>query len=257
MSFEGKVVIITGASSGIGAEAAIHFATVQKASVVIVARNADKLQEVADKCMVNGAVKALIIVADVTKDARIIIDKTIAHFGQLDVLVNNAGIGGSGMMEDVTSMDQYDSIMDTNTRSVYYLSVLAIPHLLKTQGNIVNVSSVAGLRSFPNVAAYCMSKGALDQLTRCLSLELGTRGVRVNSVNPGLIVTNFHYSAGMDDAAYQQFLECNRSTHALGRVGSTDEVTGAIVFLANNSVASFITGAFLSVDGGKANICPR
>ena len=104
--------------------------------------------------------------------------------GSLDILVNNAGILEMGTIEN-SSLEQYDKIMNTNVRAIYQLTMLAVPHLIKTQGCIVNVSSVNGLRSFPGVLAYNISKSALDQLTRCVALELAPKKVRVNSVNPG------------------------------------------------------------------------
>ena len=110
--------------------------------------------------------------------------ETVDKMGSLDILVNNAGILEMGTIEN-SSLEQYDKIMNTNVRAIYQLTMLAVPHLIKTQGCIVNVSSVNGLRSFPGVLAYNISKSALDQLTRCVALELAPKKVRVNSVNPG------------------------------------------------------------------------
>lgn len=252
MEFENKVVLITGASSGIGAETAVHFAKLG-ASLALVARSADNLTAVAERCV--GIVKPLIIVADVGKDTEQIVKQTIEHFGKLDVLVNNAGKGAMGSIE-TTSLAQYDEIMDLNVRSVYHLTMLAVPHLLKTKGNIVNVSSVAGLRSFPNFLSYCVSKSALDQFTKCVALELGTRGVRVNSVNPAVISSNFHYNIGMTEEAYKTYLEGAKLTHAMGRIGQPNEVAEGIAYLASDR-ASFVTGTLLAIDGGKASMCPR
>ncbi len=103
------------------------------------------------------------------------------------------------------------------------LTQACLPHLIAHKGNIVNVSSVTGTRSFPGVLSYCMSKAALDQFTKCVALELADKGVRVNSVNPGVIVTNLHRTSGQDEETYRKFLEHSRTTHALGRVGTADE----------------------------------
>ncbi len=253
MSFNGKVILITGASSGIGAGTAEHFAKLG-ASLALVGRNANNLSEVIKKCgEINQSI--LPIVADVNTDAKRIIDETIAHFGRLDVLVNNAGVGAKSSIES-TSMEPYDYIMTTNLRSVYELTTYAVPHLITTKGNIVNVSSTAGLRPFPIILTYCMSKAALDQFTKCVSLELAPKGVRVNSVNPAVIKTNFHKNMGFDKAEYDLYLENCKKSHALGRVGEVSEVAEAIAFLAGDS-ASFITGILLPVDGGKSNMCPR
>uniref|UniRef100_A0A1Q3FKC4 Ketoreductase domain-containing protein n=1 Tax=Culex tarsalis TaxID=7177 RepID=A0A1Q3FKC4_CULTA len=256
MDFNGKVVIITGASSGIGAGTAKYLAKLG-ASLVLTGRNEESLQKTGQECEAVGKVKPLLVVADVCseEDNARVIGETVKKFGKLDVLVNNAGKGVGGSIES-TSMSQYDDIMNTNLRGVFHLTQLAVPYLIESKGNIVNVSSVAGTRSFPNVLAYCISKAALDQFTRCVTLELAPKGVRVNSVNPAVIVTEFHKRLGMDDSSYQAYLKRSEETHALGRVGTTAEVAAAIAFLAADT-ASFITGTNLCVDGGKNVMCPR
>ncbi|XP_034250742.1 3-oxoacyl-[acyl-carrier-protein] reductase FabG-like [Thrips palmi] len=259
MSFVGKVVLITGASSGIGAATAVHLARLG-ASLALTGRNGQNLQEVANRCeqvQTGNKVKPHIITGELTSEAdtKKILDSTIEHFKQLDVLVNNAGIIGVGSIEN-TSLAQYDQMFNTNVRSVYHLSMLAVPHLVKTKGNIVNVSSVNGLRAFSGVLAYCMSKSAIDQFTRCVALELAPKGVRVNSVNPGVVVTELQKRGGLDAEAYAKFLERSKETHALGRPGQPEEVAATIAFLASPE-ASFITGASLPVDGGRHAMCPR
>ena len=188
-------------------------------------------------------------------DTKLILDKTISEFGRIDILVNNAGVLEMGSIEN-SSLEQYDRVMNVNLRAVYHLTMLAVPHLIKTQGNIVNVSSVNGIRSFPGVLAYNISKAGLDQFTRCVSLELAPKGVRVNSVNPGVIITELQKRGGLNDEAYANFLERSKQTHALGRPGNVDEVAKAIVFLASDD-ASFTTGCNLPVDGGRHAMCPR
>lgn len=183
MDFENKVVLITGASSGIGEATSKYFANLG-ASLVLTGRKSEQLERVGNECKGNP----LLLIADVTKveDNQRVIDETIAKYGKLDVLVNNAGILANGSIEN-TSLQQYDEIMNTNVRAVYHLTMLAVPHLIKSKGNIVNVSSVAGNRSFPGILAYGMSKAAIDQFTRCTALELAPKQVRVNAVNPGMI----------------------------------------------------------------------
>src|SRR5437588_6819469 len=133
---------------------------------------------------------------------------------------------------------------------------LAAPHLIRTHGNIVNISSVTGLRSFPGVLAYCVSKAGVDQLTRCAALELASKGVRVNAVNPGVVVTEIHKRGGMSDEDYENFLEHSKTTHPLGRVGQPREIAELVFFLASDK-ASWITGATYSIDGGRALTCAR
>ncbi|XP_043199518.1 glucose 1-dehydrogenase-like isoform X2 [Amphibalanus amphitrite] len=257
-NLSGKVAIVTGASSGIGAATAEHFASLG-ARVVLAGRNEDRLKEVADKCHAAGAAadQVLTVAGDVCKEeyCQQLVSDTIKHFGQLDILVNSAGVLVGGPLESL-SLEQYDKQMEINCRSVVCLSQLAIPHLMKTKGNIVNVSSVTGTRSFPGVMAYCMSKSAVDQLTRCAALELADRGVRVNAVNPGVIITELHTRSGMGPEKYKNFLEHCKSTHALGRPGEVMEVAKPIAFLASDD-ASFITGQTLGVDGGRGVMCPR
>lgn len=248
MEFANKVVLITGASSGIGAATAVRFSRLG-ASVVLVARNADNLASVVALC--KGPIKPLTIVADVCKETERIINDTIKHFGKLDVLVNNAGKGSFGGIES-TNVEQLDDLMELNVRAVYALTVLAVPHLLKTKGNIVNVSSVAGLRSTKGALAYSMTKSALDQFTKCVALDLAPKGVRVNSVNPAVIKTNFLTNLGLQDEQQSEFLEKQSGTHPLGRVGTSEEVADGIAFLASDR-ATFVTGTLLAIDGGRAS----
>ncbi|XP_049942340.1 3-oxoacyl-[acyl-carrier-protein] reductase FabG-like [Schistocerca serialis cubense] len=258
MSLKSKVVVITGASSGIGAGVAIRLAKLG-CRLVLCGRNDTNLKKTATQCTEAGLPQdeVLCVVGDVTSvdDCKRIIDETIGHFGQLDVLVNNAGQLTPGSIYNMT-LEQYDNTMNVNVRSVIVLTQLAVPHLEKTKGTIINVSSIAGIRSFPGILAYAMSKAALDQFTHCLALELADRGIRVNAVNPGVIVTEVHKRGGMSDADYEKFLEKCKTTHALGRPGNVEEVAGTIAFLASDD-ASFITGVTLPVDGGRGCMCPR
>jgi NAD(P)-dependent dehydrogenase (short-subunit alcohol dehydrogenase family) len=173
----------------------------------------------------------------------------------LDVLVNAAGHISSGTIE-TTALSAWDAMMNVNLRAPFQLMQLCTPHLIATKGNVVNISSVTGLRSFPGVLAYCVSKSGLDQLTRCAALELAPKGVRVNAVNPGVVVTEIHKRGGMNEEAYASFLEHSRTTHPLGRVGEPSEIADLVMFLASEK-ASWITGATYSIDGGRALTCAR
>ncbi|XP_002734132.1 3-oxoacyl-[acyl-carrier-protein] reductase FabG-like [Saccoglossus kowalevskii] len=257
-SLAGKVALITGASSGIGAGTAGHFASLG-CYLALCGRNEENLQKVGTACEANGLDKdkVLLIVGDLSKeeDCKTAVEKTIQHFGQLDVLVNNAGILINGTIETAT-LEEYDTIMNINVRSMFHITMLSVPHLIKTKGSIVNVSSVAGLRSFPGILLYNMSKAAVDQFTNTVALELASKQVRVNSVNPGVIITEVHKRAGMSDEKYTEFLERSKTTHALGRPGTTEEVAKAIAFLASDD-SSFITATQLPLDGGRHAMCPR
>lgn len=251
-SFAGKSVMVTGATSGIG-HAVAHAFHNNGARVAAIGRN----QIALDDLFATDASEALKISADVTdSDAmRRVVEDVIRTFGRLDVLVNAAGHISSGTIEN-TDPDAWDAMMNVNLRAPFRLIQLCAPHLIETKGNIINVSSVTGLRSFPGVLAYCVSKAGLDQLTRCAALELAAKGVRVNAVNPGVVVTEIHKRGGMDEEAYAKFLEHSRTTHPLGRVGSPSEIADLVLFLASEK-ASWITGVTYSIDGGRALTCAR
>lgn len=253
--FSGKVAFVTGATSGIGQACALAFAGAG-ANVVCVGRNEDALADVARKIRETGA-EPLTIQADLSleQEAERAIAHTVQTFGGVDVLVNAAGHISSGTIEN-TSLQAWDDMMNVNVRAAFQLMQKAVPSLIERRGNIVNVSSVTGLRAFPGVLAYCVSKAALDQLTRCASLELAAKGVRVNAVNPGVVVTEIHKRGGMSEEAYAAFLEHSKQTHPLGRTGRPEEIADLVLFLASEQ-ASWITGATYSIDGGRAQTCAR
>lgn len=252
---EGIVTLITGASSGIGRASALKFAS-EGAKVVLVARSEEKLIEVLQKIETMGG-EAKVIPADVTKEAEIeiIVRETVQTFGGLDVLVNAAGIIATGTIETI-KLEDWDYMMNINVRAPFYLIQRAMPYLIERKGNIVNISSVTGIRAFPGVLSYCVSKVGISQLTRCVALEVASKGVRVNAVCPGVIVTSLHRTGGMDEAAYDAFLEHSKTTHPLGRVGQPEEVAELIYFLAS-SKAGWITGVTCPIDGGRAQTCAR
>jgi NAD(P)-dependent dehydrogenase (short-subunit alcohol dehydrogenase family) len=250
-----KVAIITGASSGIGRAAALLFAD-DGARVVAVGRNEKELSLLRDEARDrSGSIK--VCLADILENSQVdrLINETVENYCQIDVLVNAAVIIKNGSIE-TTALDDWDKMMNINVRSVFYMMQRCVEHLAKTKGNIVNVSSVTGQRAFPNVLAYCVSKAAIDQLTRCTALELAPQSVRVNAVNPGVVVTNLHKRGGMAEADYETFLENSKKTHPLGRVGTPEEVAELILFLASEK-ASWITGATYEIDGGRAQTCAR
>ncbi len=252
----GQVAIISGASSGIGRATARLFARAG-ASLALLGRDGARLEATAEACRSLGSPRVEEIESDLTADEAPadIVERVVANLERLDILVNSAGIIGSGPAAE-TSDETFDRMMDINVRSLFRLTREAIPHLEKTSGNIVNVSSVAGLRPYPGLLPYCASKAAVDQITRCLSLELGPRGVRVNAVNPGVVVTNLHRAGGMAEDSDQTFLERGGETHPLGRVGQPEEVAELILFLASDK-AGWITGTTMSIDGGRAQTSLR
>ena len=253
--FNGKVVFVTGATSGIGQACAIAFAKAG-AKVVCVGRKAEALQEVEQKIREVGG-EPLTINSDLAHEdeAQRTVEQAVSAFGGIDVLVNAAGHLSSGTIEN-TSLEAWDDMMNVNVRAPFQLMQKALPSLIERRGNIVNVSSVTGLRAFPGVLAYCVSKAALDQLTRCSALELAAKGVRVNAVNPGVVVTEIHKRGGMSEEAYAAFLEHSKTTHPLGRTGRPEEIAALVLYLASDQ-ASWITGATYSIDGGRSQTCAR
>jgi len=249
MEFDGKVAVVTGATSGIGMATVFRFAE-QGARVAAVGRKKEVLAKVQHQNVRTYAV-------DLTneQETAAFARRALDDFGGVDILVNAAGIIANGTIEN-TSLADYDLMMNINVRSVFQLTQLVLPSIIERKGNIVNVSSVTGLRAFPNVFAYCVSKAAVDQLTRCAALELAAKGVRVNAINPGVVRTNLHLNSGMNADNYAAFVERSKTTHPLGRIAQPEEIADMILFLAS-SKAGWITGVTYSIDGGRAQTCAR
>lgn len=250
MAFTDKVVLVTGAASGIGANTAIKFSELG-ASVVLVDCNANNLKDVVATIRAAGGSEPLEIVADVTKETERIIKETINKFGKLNVLVNCAGIGRTNG-EVFGSLETFDTVLEVNLRSVLALTKLAVPHLEATRGNIVNVSSILGCMAHDEYTAYALSKAGIDHFTRCAAVELAPKGLRVNAVKPGLIRTPiWHIGKSATEAEeMDQVLDQRCKAQPVTRVGVAGDVTNAILFLADDA-ASFITGNLMYVDGGR------
>lgn len=247
--------IVTGASSGIGRATTLRLAR-DGDQILAVGRDKAALQAVCDEVVAAGGV-ALPFAADVTAaDApERIVAEALKQFGRIDLLVNAAGIIASGTVASTTD-DAWDLMMNINVRAPFRLLRAATAELTKAKGAVVNLSSVTGTRAFPGIIAYCVSKSAVDQLTRCAALEMAAAGVRVNAVNPGVVVSNLHKRSGMDDAKYAAFLEHSKETHPMGRPGTPDDVASLIRFLLSVE-SGWITGITANVDGGRHLTCLR
>jgi len=189
-----KVTLITGAASGLGAATAILFARLG-AKLSLTDRDEDNLKRTIDECVRVSPAQTeqpLMVLAKLCSDAEVtkIVNTTIAKFGRLDVLVNNAGVAELSTIES-SSMEQYDRIMSVNVRAVYHLTMLCVPHLIQTRGNIVNVSSSSGTRPLPKVLAYSMSKSAVNMMTNSIALELAPKHRRRSSGAWGLSPPKF------------------------------------------------------------------
>ena len=240
--FEGKVVIVTGAGSGIGAGTARRFLQ-EGAFVVLNGRREHKLDET-----ISGfdAAKSVVHPGDVSDEEYVkrLVEDTVTKLGKLDVLVNNAAIAHFGSFEQTTTQD-WRKLMATDLDSVYFVIRESLPHLMKTKGSIINVSSVSGLGGDWGLSSYNAAKGAITNFTRSLALEYGSRGVRINAVAPSLTSTE----ATVDLEKSASVMAAFRDRLPIGRSATPDEVAGVIAFLASED-ALFINGVNLPVDGG-------
>ncbi|CAD5232876.1 unnamed protein product [Bursaphelenchus xylophilus] len=249
-SFATKTVIITGSSAGIGREAALLFA-IRGANVVIHGQSENKLKDVVAALEAAGvkAERYLVVQGPIqdekTRDA--LINETIKKFGQIDVLVNNAGIRNDPKDEDWNSLHNMDYLYNVNFRSMYDLNEKAYPHLVKTKGNIINISSVGAKLIAPRLVPYCITKAAMDAYTAGFAVRWGPE-VRVNSVNPGPIITDFTIRHQNGEA----LLEVGKEKYSklpARRMGTPQEVANTILFIASDD-ASYMTGSTIVVDGG-------
>jgi len=243
MKLSGKVAIVTGGSRGIGKATAILFAQ-HGADVVITSKNKTNLENA-----VKEIKNAVAITGDIRKktDVENVVKNTLEHFGKIDILVNNAGIFPKVKPLHEISEEEWNEVIDVNLTGQFRFTKAVIPHLMKTGGCIVNVSSDAGLKSFENFEAdaYTASKGALVLLTKAWAIEYAKYKIRVNCVCPGIVETDMT----------QPYLEneIDRSMavaeHPIGRIGMPEDVAKAILYLVSED-SSWITGAILPVDGG-------
>ncbi len=249
MKLQDKVALITGGSLGLGKATAFLFAK-EGAKVIITGRTESKLQETVEEAKKQG-LEIDYLVGDVSDEPRTI--ETVEHildkYGKIDILFNNAGVLYLGTTHE-TDTEIWDKTFAINVRGTYLMSKHVIPHMLeKGYGVIVNNSSILGLKAVPGVAAYNASKGAVTQLTRSTALEYADKGIRVNAICPGTIVTPM--VDGLLDAMPDRdgAEELFKSFHPIGRFGTPDEIAHAVLFLCDDNVA-FMTGTMLSVDGG-------
>jgi meso-butanediol dehydrogenase/(S,S)-butanediol dehydrogenase/diacetyl reductase len=240
--FEGKVVIVTGAGSGIGAATARRFLK-EGACVTLNGRREHKLKET-----IAGfdSSQSLLCPGDVTdeQDVKRLVDDTVARFGKVDVLVNNAATAIFGAFEKTSTQD-WRKVMATDLDSVYFACRETLPHLLKTKGSIVNLSSASGVGGDWGMSSYNAAKGAVTNFTRALALEYGSRGVRINAVAPSLTSSEATADLVKSGAVMAAFVD----RLPIGRAATPDDIAGVIAFLASED-AVFVNGVILPVDGG-------
>lgn len=247
--FVGRSVLVTGASSGIGRACAIALGR-EGAAVVAAGRRQARLDEVCEAIEAAGG-RATAATGDVrdAAAAETLVKAALDVYGKLDGVVHAAGVIGNGSVID-GSVDEWDRVMDSNLRSVMLVTRAAAPALIATRGSMALISSVASVRPYAGLAPYCVSKAAVDMFTRCAALDFAPHGVRVNAVNPGVVVTELH-TVTHAVADYPGFLERSKTTHPLGRVGKPEEIAALVLFLLSDE-AGWITGDTVGIDGGRA-----
>ncbi len=249
MKLKDKVAIVTGSSKGIGLGIAQVFSE-EGANVVVVCRSESEGRRVAQE-LGSAEGRALFVKTDVTsgEDIRRMFKTTLDTFGKLDILVNNAGYHISKNVEQ-TSEEEWDFIINTNLRSTFLCSKYAIPHLRKTRGAIINISSMVGLVGQPNAGAYSATKGGQIAMSRGMAIDFAGDGIRVNVICPGWIQTPLvedWFGQQEDEAAARKYIY---GQHPLGRIGTIRECGKAALFLACEDDSSFITGTTINIDGG-------
>ena len=248
MRLEGKVAIVTGSSKGIGEGIARVFSA-EGAKVVVVCRNETEGTRMARE-LGSAEGRAIFVKTDVRESASIrsLIDTTVETFGRLDIFVNNAGYHISKNVEE-TSEEEWEFIIETNLRSTFLCSKYAIPHLRKTRGNIINISSMVGLVGQPNAGAYSATKGGQISMSKGMAIDFAPDGIRVNVICPGWIQTPLvedWFGQQKDPDAARAYIY---GQHPLGRIGTIEECGKAALYLASED-AAFVTGITLNIDGG-------
>jgi NAD(P)-dependent dehydrogenase (short-subunit alcohol dehydrogenase family) len=246
--FDGRVALVTGGGTGIGRATALRLAE-EGAAVALSGRRRDVLEETS-KAIADAGGRALSVPGDVSleDEADGVVSETVEAFGQVDLLVNNAGSIRRNVLLHELSTERWDEQLAANLRSVFLVTRAALRHMLELQGDrsIVNVASTFALAAGPGVAAYTAAKGGVISLTRALAVEYASSGIRVNCVCPGIVVTPLAY---VDRPRFEKQKEEFARLYPLGRLGEPEDIAAAIAYLASAD-AGWVTGTVMTVDGG-------
>ncbi|XP_072933747.1 dehydrogenase/reductase SDR family member 6-like [Epargyreus clarus] len=249
MSFTNKVVVISGAASGIGEAMALSFAKLN-ASVCIIDMNEKNLLKIKEKCKEVTKSKVFEIVADLCKeDVRKVVKSALKELKKIDILINCAGILEYGNIHDEDILEKYDRVMSVNLRAMIALTRQALPALIESQGCIINMSSIASTIMSRNTLVYNISKAGVTNFTKCAAFELAPQGVRVNCISPGPVRTNLLTNAGSSESDQTKFWDKLAEITPLNTCVKPEEVAALAVYLASDNALS-ITGSDFVVDGG-------
>ena len=245
MKLAGKIAIVTGGSRGIGFAIA-KILSESGATVVITSKDSEKIKKAESKISNSFGITCNI---KKTTEVQNVVNQTIEKFGKLDILVNNAGIFPKIKQLHEIDENEWNEVLDVNLTGQFRFTKEAIPHLQKTSGCIINISSDAGLKAYENfnVDAYSASKAALIALTKCWALEYAKDKIRINCICPGVVDTDMTKPFLKN----QRDIEFMNNEHPLGRIGQPEEIGKATLYFASDD-ASWITGAILTVDGGES-----
>ena len=238
-----KVAVITGASRGIGKSIAMELAKNGIFVVINYKENQTKAIESLKELRAAGG-NGMLKQADISiyDEAKALIEETVSLCGKLDILVNNAGVRHHGLLLDTTE-DDFDLVMDINLKGAFNVTKHALPHLLKTQGSILNISSIWSQHGAANEVIYSMTKAGINAFTKSLAKEMAPMGIRVNSIAPGLIDTEMNDNLSMAD---KENMVCYLASH---RMGTAEDVAKTAMFLLSDE-AAYINGQIITIDGG-------
>lgn len=244
-----KVALVTAGSGGIG-KAIVETLLQNNYYVAVTSRSFIKLEESFEHIKSN---RLLFLETDLikTESCKKAVEDTIERFGQLNLLVNNAGTAVLNQTFEHGSLKEFQDVMDLNVQSVFFMTQYAIPYLTETRGTIINFSSVLAHRPAIGLGPYCASKAAVEMLTQTSALELASKKIRVMCIAPTATQTEFHVNAGMTQEQANEYYKNCSNTHPLGRVGQVSDITELVLFLADSSKSGFMTGSVVHVDGGR------